>query len=106
LGILYFIIAFAQDENKPMSAIEFFFHKLSHIGFAIAIYGSIFTIMNMHGGSIMLLSALLSMAASLLYLLFIKIKAPDRYSFSLGSFVRLIILLSISAILFLFPEII
>jgi len=106
LGILYFIIAFAQDENKPMSAIEFFFHKLSHIGFAIAIYGSIFTIMNMHGGSIMLLSALLSMAASLLYLLFVKIKAPDRYSFSLGSFVRLIILLSISAILFLFPEII
>ncbi|MBP7102971.1 MAG: hypothetical protein KBA86_06945 [Bacteroidales bacterium] len=106
LGILYFIIAFAQDENKPMSAIEFFFHKLSHIGFAIAINGSIFTIMNIHGGRIMLFSALLSMAASLLYLLFVKIKVPDTYSFLLRSFIRLVVLLSISVILFLFPDII
>ena len=97
ISVIYFFSAFAVTEDSELTAIDNFIYKLTAIASSVVIIGILFLIQHWPNGKMMITIGLLSLIASLSYIVYQKIRRPEEEKFNNLILLRIIILGIISA---------
>jgi hypothetical protein len=97
VSILYFFSAFPIPSDTGFSSIDLFFSKLAALGCPASVIGILFLIQHWPNGKSIICVGLITMIASLAYILYQKNKPPETEIFSKFILTRLITLYLVSA---------
>jgi hypothetical protein len=97
ISVIYFFSAFAIPDNPELTAIDNFIYKLTAIASSVVIIGILFLIQHWPNGKMMITIGLISIIASLSYIVYQKISSPEEEKFNNLILLRIIVLSIISA---------